>query len=122
MAVGQQSGEFSFKITSLSFTPGPANSVLVQANCEGPVTDFGTTLGTGTFVVGKSGTFSWCAASYLDNGDIYTSTGHGTVESSGRHKWRTQFVVQGADGQTFRCEGEVDLAARTWSGKFSEKS
>jgi hypothetical protein len=122
MAAGQQSGEFSFKITSLIFTPGPANSVLVQANFEGPATGFGTALGTGTFVVGKSSTFSWCAASYLDNGDIYTSTGQGTVESSGRHKWRTQFVVQGADGRTFAAEGEIDLPARTWNGKFSEKS
>ena len=121
MAAGQQSGEFSFKITSLIFTPGPANSVLVQVNCEGPVTGFGTTLGTGTFVVGKSGTFSWCAASYLDNGDIFTSTGQGTVESSGRHKWHTKFGVQGADGRTFGCEGEADLAARTWNGKFVER-
>ena len=122
MAEGQQSGEFSFKITSLTFLPGPANSTLVQANCEGPVTGFGTTLGTGTFVVGKSGTFSWYAASYLDNGDIFTSTGQGTTESSGQHKCRTQFGVQGADGRTFSCEGEIDLAARTWNGKFVERS
>ena len=122
MAVGQQSGEFSFKITSLTFIPGPAHSVLVQANCEGPVTGFGTTLGTGTFIVGKSGTFSWCAASYLDNGDIFTSTGQGTTESSGQHKWHTHFGVQGLDGRSFGCEGEIDLAARTWKGKFLERS
>jgi hypothetical protein len=35
MALGKQIGEFSSKIASLIFTPGPANSVLVQANCEG---------------------------------------------------------------------------------------
>ena len=122
MAAGQQSGEFSLKIASLIFTPGPANSVLVQANCEGTATGFGTILNTGTFVVGKSGTFSLCGAAYLDNGDIITYTGQGTYESSGRNKWRTQMVNQLSNGQTHNVEGEIDLAARTWSGKFFERS
>ena len=122
MAAGQQSGEFSLKIASLIFTPGPANSVLVQANCEGTATGFGAVLDTGTFVVGKSGTHSLCGAAYLDNGDIITFTGQGTHESSGRHKWRTQGVNQLSDGRTTAVEGEIDLAARTWSGKFVERS
>ena len=118
----KQSGEFSFKITSLIFTPGPANSVLVQATCEGTATGYGAVLGTHTFVVGKSGTHSWCGAAYLDNGDIITYTGQGTHESSGRHKWRTQEVNQLSNGQAHNVEGEIDLAARTWSGKFFERS
>ena len=122
MAAGQQSGEFSLKIASLIFSPGPANSVLVQANCEGTATGFGADLNTGTFVVGKSGTFSLCGAAYLDNGDIITYTGQGTHESSGRNKWRTQMVNQLSNGQTHNVEGEIDLAARTWNGKFAEKS
>jgi hypothetical protein len=122
MASGKQSGEFSFKIASLTFTPGPANSMLVQANCEGTATGFGTLLLTGTYVVGKSGTHTWCGAAYLDNGDILTYTGQGTHESSGRHKWRTQGVSQLSDGRTTEVEGEIDLAARTWSGKFVERS
>ena len=122
MAAGQQSGEFSLKISSLIFTPGPANSVLVQANCEGTATGFGAVLLTGTFVGGKTGTYSMCGADYLDNGDIITFTGQGTHESSGRHKWRTQNVNQLSDGRTVSAEGEIDLAARTWSGKFVERS
>ncbi len=118
MATGPQSGEFSHKIASFVFTPGPANSVLVQANYEGTSAGFGTALGTGTFVVGKSGTFSECGALYLDNGDIITYAGRGTYESSGRNKWRTQMVNQLSNGQTHNVEGEIDLAARTWSGKF----
>ena len=118
MAAGQQSGEFSFKITSLIFTPGPANSVLVQANCEGPVTGFGTTLGTGTFVVGKSGTYSGCSACYLDNGEISTYTARGTYESSGRHTWHLQEVGQFSDGRTVEVEGEIDLATRTLTTKY----
>ena len=41
MAARAPSGEFSLKITSNMFTPGPANSVLVQANYEGTATGFG---------------------------------------------------------------------------------
>jgi hypothetical protein len=122
MASGKQLGEFSFKMTSLIFTPGPANNVLVQASCEGPATGFGTVLSTGTFVVGKSGSHTWCGAAYLDNGDIITYTGQGTHESSGPHTWRTQDVTQLSNGQTHNVEGEIDLAARTWSGKFFERS
>jgi len=122
MAAGQQSGEFSLKIVSMTLTPGPANSVLLQANYEGTATGFGTLLLTATYVVGKSGTHSWCGAAYLDNGDILTYTGQGTHESSGRHQWRTQGMSPISDGRTVIVEGEIDLAARTWRGKFGEKS
>ena len=122
MAAGQQSGEFSFKITSLIFTPGPANSVLVQVNFEGTASGYGTVLGTDTVVVGKSGPYSGCSACYLDNGEITTYTSRGTYESSGRHKWRLQEVGQFSNGKTVDAEGEVDLAARTWNGKFVERS
>ncbi len=122
MASGQQLGEFSLKIASLTFTPVPGGSTLVQANLEGTATGFGAVLGTGTFVVGKSGTHSWCGAAYLDNGDIIMTNGQGTQESSGRHKWRTQDVHHLSNGQTLGVEEEIDLAARTWSGKFFERS
>jgi hypothetical protein len=35
MAAGQPIGEYSLKATSLTLTPGPGGSVLVQANYEG---------------------------------------------------------------------------------------
>ena len=70
MAVGKQIGEFSLKTTSLTLTPGPGGRVLIQGNFEGTSPTFGTILRTATFVsVGaKSGTFSVCAAAYLENG------------------------------------------------------
>lgn len=85
--------------------------MLVQGNFEGPSTPFGTIVRTGTFVsVGaKSGTYSVCAAAYLDNGDSLTGTGQGTFESIGRHKWRTQELIHISDGNIFIVEGEIDL-------------
>jgi hypothetical protein len=122
MASGKQVGEFSFKFTSVTVTPGPAGSVLVQGNCEGPATGFGAVLGTATFVGGKSGTFSWCAAAYLDNGEQRSGTGSGTFENIGKHRLRTQGFVQISDGRTVASEGEIDLATRSWTGKIFETS
>ena len=124
MASGKEIGEFSLKAASLTLTPGPGGSVLIQGNFEGTSAAFGTILRTATFVsVGaKSGTFSVCAAAYLDNGDTLTGNGQGTFESVGRHKWRLQELFHVSDGRIFDVEGEIDLATRSWTGKIFERS
>jgi hypothetical protein len=121
MASGKQIGEFSLKFTSITLSPGPAGSLLLQANCEGSATGFGTVLGTGTFVGGKSGTYSWCTQGSLDDGEVVTGAGPGAYESVGKHRWRTQGIVQTSDGRSVVGEGEIDLAARSWTGKMFEK-
>jgi len=118
MAAGKQIGEFSLKFTSITLTPGPAGSNLLQANCEGTATGFGTILGTATFVGAKSGTYSWCSQAYLDDGEVVTGAGPGAYESVGKHRWRTQGSVQISDGRTVPTEGEIDLATRSWTGKI----
>jgi hypothetical protein len=122
MASGKQAGEYSFKATSFTLTPGPAGSTLIQANWEGTATGYGTVLGTLTVVGGKSGTLSWCSEGYLDNGDELYGPGSGTYESIGKHRWRTQLIVQISDGRTVSAEGEVDLANRSWNGKLFERN
>jgi len=121
MASGKQVGEFSLKFTSLTVTPGPAGSTIIEGNCEGPASGFGTVLGTAAFVGGKSGTYSLCSAAYLDNGEELSGTGSGTYESNGKHHWKTQGFVHISDGRTVVGEGEIDLAARSWNGKLFEK-
>jgi hypothetical protein len=118
---GKQIGEFSFKLTSLNFSAGPAGSVIIQVNCEGTATGFGTVAGTLATIPGKSGTFSWCGAAYLDDGGLVTSTGSGVHESVGKHRWRTRGDVVISDGRTLSAEGELTLADRSWSGKLFEK-
>jgi hypothetical protein len=122
MASGKQAGEYSFKTTSLTLAPGPAGSILIQANCEGPATGYGTVVGTLSVVGGKSGILSWCSEGYLDNGDELYGPGSGTHESIGKHRWRTQLIVQISDGRTVVAEGEIDLASRSWNGKLFERS
>jgi len=118
---GKQIGEYSLKFNSFRYSPGPAGSVIVEGNCEGTASGFGAVLGTLTAVGGKGGTLGWCASAYLDNGDQLSGMGNGTYESVGKHRWRTQTIIQISDGRTISAEGEVDLATRSWSGKLFEK-
>jgi len=123
MATGKQLGEFSFKAITATYSPGPAGGVLSQVNWEGTATGFGAVFGTATYAGGpKGGSYSWCAAAYLENGDALTGIGPGTYESVGKHRWRTQGYMQLSDGRRVAGEGEVDLASRTWKGKIFEIS
>jgi|SRR5713101_5231446 len=124
MALGKQLGEFSFKATSFTFTPGPGNLVTVAINCEGTAASFGAVLGTMTAVGAgqKSGTWSWCGVSYPETGDSVTGNGQGTFEGVGTNKWRTRGFVHISDGRTLAAEGEMELASRSWSGKLYEWS
>jgi len=122
MAAGKQIAEYSMKFTSLTYSPGPGGSTVIQGNCEGTASGFGTVQGTGTFVGGKSGTFSYCGASYLDNGDLVAADGSGGFESIGKHRWHTQGFLQLSDGRAVVSEGEIDLATRSWNGKLFERS
>jgi hypothetical protein len=121
MATGKPIGEYSMKSTSWRLSLGPAGNTVIEGNFEGTATGFGAVLGTGTFLVAKSGAFTYCGAAYPDNGDINTATGTGTYESVGKHRWRTTGILQLADGRALVSEGEVDLATRSWNGKLFEK-
>jgi hypothetical protein len=117
---GKPIGEFSFKIISLTFSSGPNDGVVLQVNCEGKVLG-GTVALTLACTPGKSGSYTTRGAQYLENGDINTSKGSGSFESSGIHRWRIQGDVLISDGRTLHTEGEMDLASRLWSGKVFEK-
>jgi len=118
MASGKVIGEYSLKFTSFTLTPGPAGSILIGGNYEGTATGYGTVLGTLTAVGGKSGTLSLCGMNYLDSGDQVSASGSGAYDSIGKHRWRTQILVQVSDGRTVPIEGEVDLTSRSWNGKM----
>ena len=124
MALGKVITEFTLKMTSLTFTVGSGESLDVQGNLDGTATGLGAVLGTATFgnAGEKSGTWKFCGAAYLENGDSITGIAHGTHESSGVHKWRTRGVERLSDGRTVALEGEVDLATRSWTGQLIEWS
>lgn len=122
MAKGNAAATFSMKSTSQTHLPGPAGSTLIQTNFEGTATGgFGTITGTATFVGGgKGGTVGYIGIAYQENGEVLNTSGTGTYESSGSHRWRTQSILHNSDGSAFYSEGEIDLATRTWSGTVYE--
>jgi hypothetical protein len=121
MATGKQLGEFAFKFTSLTVSRGPANSRLIQANCEGPATGFGTVLISANFIGSKVGTCNWSGIVYQDDGGEQWTEGSGTYESSGKHHWHTHGSATVSDSPDVIVEGEIDLTARSWTGKVFEK-
>jgi hypothetical protein len=125
MAIGKQIGEYSFKATSTTYTPGPGSAITQQINYQGSATGQLTGVAQGTLTVvaeagAKSGNWSWCGASYLDNGDIVGATAQGTWEPIGKHKWRLRGAANFSDGRVAATEGEADL--QTLAGKLSEWS
>ena len=61
-------GEFSFRITSLTFSAG-----IVQVNCEGQAPD-GVVAVTLSCTPGKSGHYTTYGTNFLNNGDIITTS------------------------------------------------
>jgi len=116
----KQLGEFSSKFTTLTISPGPAGSILIQGNAEGTATGLGTTITTATFVGAKSGTYGSVGIAALDNGESLAGRGSGTFDTVGKHRWRTQGCLEMSDGRKVMTEGELDLANRSWNGRIFE--
>jgi len=121
MAFGKEIGDFSFKITSVSYD-GDAGARL---NVDGTATSYGTVLGT-VALSGEpgasGGSASWSGQGFLDGGEVVSAMGEGTWEELGQHKWRTRMIIQVSDGQTFASDGQLDLASRSFKGKNLEWS
>ena len=120
MALGKDIGNFSFKITSVSFGENGAT-----VDVDGTADNFGTVLGTLTFTgdpAAPGGALSWRGQSYPDGGEAAGSVGEGSFETLSNHKWRTRLIINTTDGQVFASDGELDLATRSLKGKTLEWS
>ena len=121
MAVGKQIGEFTTKITSVTYGAQSA-----QLNTDGTATGFGRIQGTVTVDVSEPGaTRGTCSAiisAYLDDGSILGGNMQGTWENSGKHQWRVRGVNSTTDGRTLAVEGEIDLATDSFNGTLYEWS
>ncbi len=122
MALGKEIGNFSLKITSVSYADDGAATV----DCDGTADGFGTVLGSLTFAAGepeaKNGALRWRGGAFLDGGEVRQAVGEGAYEEIGNHKWRTRLIVTVSDGQIFGSDGVLDLAGRSLKGKNLEWS
>ena len=115
MALGQPMGEFSYKVTSATYS-----DTGVQINLDGTVTGYGRVQGTLT-VTGEpgatSGKASFRATAFLDDGKLINGSGEGTWETVGKHKWRIRGVNY-VGGRTIASDGELELATQSLQGKI----
>jgi hypothetical protein len=115
---GKQLGEYSFKSTSNRVREDGK----LEINFEGTVTGFGFVINIMTVTVGdgKSGSYDLREVSYRDDGTVTTASSEdGRYKSTSKFEWATTGVIK-ADGRAFVEEGVMELATRTWSGKFYE--
>ena len=127
MALGKEAGSWTYKVTSTRYTPGPGSGQTVEVDMGGPVTGEMPGTGQGTLTAvskpgAKTGTWSWCGALYLNDGGIVETTGKGTIEESGKHKWRLHGFAQASDGRSWAVEMAADFATQTVTGKAFEWS
>ena len=125
MAQGKKIGEFSLKSAPPTFTPGPGNTIALQANFEGPATGEKAGLHRGTLSAvivpgAKSRTYTYCGMTYPNNGDPVAVSSQGTIEDIGNHKRRLRGVNHFSDGSIAAVEAELDVTAGTLIGALSE--
>ena len=105
---------------SMSAGGGGAN----QINLEGTATNFGTVIGTLTFLAdapgAKTGRNTWLGAGYLENGEILQGSGEGFYTEVGKHKWRVRSILRISNGSVLLADGEVSLEGRTYKGTLHD--
>ena len=118
MQKGRLGGDYSFKATSNRVRDDDK----LEINFEGMVTGFGVVVATMTVTVGdaKSGKYEVREVAYRDDGTVVSARSEGgEYKSTGAFKWATTGLIK-AEGKAFVEEGTMELAARSWSGKFYE--
>ena len=115
-------GEFSFKHTGNAYAKAADGSLTATSNWEGTATGYGTAFGTLTLTMNggaSSGRCSWIAQAFPEGQPWAFGSGDGTWEQIEGHHWKLLFpCLEGSDGSRLRCEGEIDLAARTFKGQM----
>jgi len=118
MTKGKQLGEYSFKSTAFRVREDGK----LDITWEGTVTGFGFVICTMTCTIGdgKSGHYDLHELAYPGDGTITPASAEkGEYKSIDKYRWTTTSVVQGKELTAIE-EGVMELAARTWNGKFYE--
>lgn len=112
--------EYTLQGVTMTFSSGPAGSLVVSINFEGSATGFGPVFGTMNAASAgqRAGTYDWYGATFPSDGEGIVGRGQGTFTSIGTNRWATRGPMAISDGRAVILEGIVDLAARSWNGKI----
>ena len=118
-------GEYSYKMTGLSYTANTNDEVTTSSDWEGTATGFGAVFGTLkatmplTDANAASGACTFVGGAAPDDGSLVLAIGEGTWERpAGEHKWTLTLAMRLSNGDRIKSQGVVDLATRSLTGSF----
>ena len=118
-------GEFSLNHAGTTYSKTADGELASYANFQGTATGYGQVYGTLILTRplseagSTSGTCTWAAAAFLEDGSTAGGLGEGTWEqNAGEHKWKVNMVTKVSSGETVRSEGEISLETLVYSGKL----
>ena len=116
-------GEFAHRHTGSSYSEREGGGVVSKANWEGVATGYGAVFGSLIFDVAdgaSGGSVQWAGQAYPEGTPFVNASGTGTWKQvDGAHRWVISIpVLAVSNGDRLRCEGQVDLATRTFTGKM----
>ena len=120
MALGKEIGEFSHKVTSVTY-----GETSTQWNVQGLGSSGGTVQGTLTFTGGadsECGAMSGRGVVFMKDGTRMNNVGEGIWNTVGQHKWRIRMLNSRSNGLITLVDSELDLATLSWQGKVYEWS
>lgn len=125
MAVGNQIGTFNLTSTSITLHAKGSNVSTAEVNFEGTVSGEMASTVLATMTVesndGVNGDYRICARCFAPDGTVFDAVGDGKTTSAGGQKWTVAGVTTLSDGRSTAVQGEIDLAARSFSGKMFER-
>ena len=118
MSIGNEAGEYSYKVTSVTLGESGSDRTLT-ANCEGDATGYANVFGTLTLIGfqdgNKVGQATWIAMAGADGTPIVDNA-PSIWTLAGENRWRVRAIAAPSNGAVFAGDGELDLNARTFKG------
>ena len=115
-------GEFAHRHVATSYSTREGG-VVSHTDWEGVATGYGTVFGSLSFDVADGatgGSVQWVGQAFPADSAFVNGAGTGTWKQvEGAHRWAISIpLIAVSNGDRIRCEGQVDLATRTFTGQM----
>ena len=117
-------GDFAHRHMGTSYS-AREGGVVSESDWEGVATGYGAIFGSLIVDVpdgATGGSVQWVGQAFPEDGAFLNASGKGTWEQvEGAHRWTISIpVLEVSNGDRLRCEGQIDLATRTFTGQMYE--
>ncbi len=118
-------GEFSLKHAGTTHAKTPDGELASYSNFSGTASGYGQVFGTLILIRplveagSTSGTCSWAAQAYLEDGSVLGGLGEGSWEQvPNEHIWKISMVTEVSNGDKVRSEGQISLETLEYTGQL----